>query len=161
VSIRFILLFHFYYRDLTTLPLFVRLVRRFLVCNALLGPLIDLWELDDARRSDHIAPTLEHNFYARCPPEKRPRYIREQDVFTPGKEKGKELDLSAPNGDDMEDVEAQRPLTKEEEKRRKKMYDESLVFALEKTFRYNFWMGGILQLIGGESPISLFMCLGC
>ncbi|CAG8722064.1 9364_t:CDS:2, partial [Acaulospora colombiana] len=107
----------------------------------------DLWELDDARRSDHISPILEHNFYVRCPPEKRPRHLQEQDVFTPGKEKEKQPDLSAPNGDEG-DVEAQKPLTKEEEKRRKKMYDESLVWALEKTFRYNFWMGGILQLIG-------------
>ncbi|PVG03951.1 hypothetical protein CPB86DRAFT_748462 [Serendipita vermifera] len=108
----------------------------------------DLWELDDARRSDHVSPLLEHNFYARCPPEKRPRHLQEHNIFTPGKEKETNLpNLSAPNGDG-DDVEAQKPLTKEEEKRRKKMYDESLVWALEKTFRYKFWMGGILQLIG-------------
>lgn len=31
----------------------------------------------------------------------------------------------------------------------KKIYDESLVYAMEKTFRRQFWVGGILQLIGG------------
>jgi ATP-binding cassette, subfamily C (CFTR/MRP), member 1 len=106
--------------------------------------LADLWELDESRRSDAISPRLEQNFYARCPPEKRPHYIKEQEAFTPIDEETREklepdINKSETPQEDLEkNAEAM-----------KKAYDESLAFALEKTFRYHFWLGGILQFIGG------------
>jgi hypothetical protein len=70
--------------------------------------------------------------------------MREQEVFTPTDEVTREkLEPDLSNGETPpEDLEknAEAP---------KKAYDESLVFALEKTFRYHFWLGGILQLLGG------------
>jgi ATP-binding cassette, subfamily C (CFTR/MRP), member 1 len=86
---------------------------------------------------------LERNFYSRCPPEKRPRFIKEQEVFTPTDEVTQEK-LEPDGGETPPEV-----VEKGAEAGTKKVYDESLVFALEKTFRYHFWLGGILQLIGG------------
>jgi hypothetical protein len=114
--------------------------------------LTDLWELDDSRRSDVIAPRLERNFYSRCPPEKRPRFIREQEVSTPTDEETQEK-LEPDGGETPPEV-----VEKGAEAGTKKVYDESLVFALEKTFRYHFWLGGILQLIGGMAFAGAYLC---
>jgi ATP-binding cassette, subfamily C (CFTR/MRP), member 1 len=96
----------------------------------------DLWELDENRKSEHIAPILERNFYARCPPHKRPRHLRENQ------------DASGTISDEKVE-EGQTNQTPEEIAATKKAYDESLVYAMEKTFRRQFWIGGILQLVGG------------
>jgi ATP-binding cassette, subfamily C (CFTR/MRP), member 1 len=100
----------------------------------------DLWELNEPRKSENIAPILERNFYARCPPHKRPRHLQEnQDVLTPHSETISNEKLE----------EGQTDQTPEEIAASKKAFDESLVFAMEKTFRRQFWIGGVLQLVGG------------
>jgi len=115
--------------------------------------LTDLWELDESRRSDAIASRLERNFYSRCPPEKRPRYLKEQEAFTPTEEvTGEKLEPGLSKSETpQEDLE-------NNSEARRKVYDESLVFALEKTFRYHFWLGGILQLIGGMAYVLGLAC---
>ncbi|KAG8867962.1 hypothetical protein FRC20_004408, partial [Serendipita sp. 405] len=122
----------------------------------------DLWELNERRKSSVLGPRLERNFYSRCPPEKRPRVFREQyeEGFTEqitvdekqlGKEKPAREDSIV---DSAADPEKGNPTTEkpdeesEEAKKRKKQFDESLIYALEKTFRRRFWMGGIVQFIG-------------
>jgi hypothetical protein len=98
----------------------------------------DLWELNEPRKSENIAPILERNFYARCPPHKRPRHLRESQDLPPSE-----------TVSDEKLEEGQKAETPEDAAATKKAYDESLVFAMEKTFRRQFWIGGILQLIGG------------
>ncbi|CAG7850245.1 Canalicular multispecific organic anion transporter 1 AltName: Full=ATP-binding cassette sub-family C member 2; AltName: Full=Canalicular multidrug resistance protein; AltName: Full=Multidrug resistance-associated protein 2 [Serendipita indica DSM 11827] len=109
----------------------------------------DLWVLDDPRLSENLGARLERNFYERCPPEKRPRHIQEQGILSARDERfGARGERSSETSEKESPEEIEHGLTPEEEKRRKKAYDEALVFALEKTFRYKFWMGGIVQLIG-------------
>ena len=111
--------------------------------------LIDLWELDEARRSDILCPRLERNFYERCPPEKRPGFLRPQEAPTSTDEVAHEKVDTEVTNDGV-------PADLEKNAKGRQVYDESLVFALEKTFRYHFWLGGLLQLIGGMYlPVSI------
>lgn len=61
-------------------------------------------------------------------------------VFTPNKELDDEIKLEEGNG-----------RTSEHGASKNKAYDESLIFAMEKTFRRQFWVGGFLLLVGGAS----------
>jgi ATP-binding cassette subfamily C (CFTR/MRP) protein 1 len=108
----------------------------------------DLWELDEKRKSENIAPILERNFFARCPPHKRPRHLRE----------GQDIARSETISDEKLE-EGQNDQTPEDVAASKKVYDESLVFAMEKTFRRQFWIGGILQLIGGMRTLAPYESL--
>ena len=47
----------------------------------------DLWELDDRRRAEVLTDRLESNFYARCPPERRPARLRPLNNHDKGKDK--------------------------------------------------------------------------
>jgi len=40
----------------------------------------DLWELPQPRSTSAITDKTETNFYSRCPPEKRPRYMKEMKI---------------------------------------------------------------------------------
>ncbi|PPQ74022.1 hypothetical protein CVT26_006961 [Gymnopilus dilepis] len=43
----------------------------------------DFWELPRARLTSTLSDKVEKNFYERCPPEKRPRYMRGPDAVQP------------------------------------------------------------------------------
>ena len=40
----------------------------------------DFWELPQPQLTSSITDKIEKNFYLRCPPEKRPRFMRESDM---------------------------------------------------------------------------------
>jgi hypothetical protein len=40
---------------------------------------VDLWQLPDAKLTRSLATAVEANYYARLPPDERPRAFREQD----------------------------------------------------------------------------------
>lgn len=39
----------------------------------------DLWEMDQPRKATHLGDAVEGTFYSRCPPKKRPRFIRQRE----------------------------------------------------------------------------------
>ena len=140
----------------------------------------DLWELDDRRRAHVVTDRLESNFYARCPPEKRPARFRRASTTTTtnandknatdaiiddgtvddNDEKGLEMlengTAGASPGREKENEKAShdrsRPAKEVKGKgRRAPQYDSSLPFALQRTFFFHFWLSGILYAIGGPS----------
>lgn len=136
------------------------------------GRRIDLWELDDHRRAQVVTGRLESNFYARCPPEKRPAHLRlstDNDKNTTDATDA--IDDSTGNGNDEKGLEmleggeaspvpenantsdhAGRPARKAEGKGKKtSQYDSSLPLAIQRTFFVHFWLSGVLYAIGGMS----------
>ncbi|CAA7257506.1 unnamed protein product [Cyclocybe aegerita] len=93
----------------------------------------DFWELPEHRHTAAITNEVEANFYARCPPEKRPLFMRDSKSEEGGKafsepEKGKDIEgTPATTG--------QQPI-----------YDESLFKALHKTFFRRIWSSAFLLL---------------
>lgn len=118
----------------------------------------DLWQLPDDKLTANLSKELEVNFYARCAPEKRPPHIRPAKTTTDADDTGlaKETSLTDPE----KDVEKGEVKEGEEESRDKKAtgkrgakgkgkekkYDQSLLKALNTTFFWRFWSGGILKL---------------
>ncbi|EJU01830.1 hypothetical protein DACRYDRAFT_52395 [Dacryopinax primogenitus] len=129
----------------------------------------DLWELDDARLAHTVADQVEQNFYARCPPGKRPIFLRapteagEVDVqFTrTGTSFGTRTAAASSSGyGDLEEGSTEKlgrtkssatpadlPSTSSS-KADKREYDSSLLLALNRTFFWRFWPTGILRLVG-------------
>ncbi|TFK36263.1 multidrug resistance-associated ABC transporter [Crucibulum laeve] len=118
----------------------------------------DFWTLPKDRLTASITDEVEHNFYARCPPEKRPRFLR--DNYT---------DSAAYNGYDLSKTVSpastpesrerkELPITKgkkgwfgrgkaSKNKKTKSPYDESAFKALHRTFIVRIWIAGILKLL--------------
>ncbi|KAF4621625.1 hypothetical protein D9613_012586 [Agrocybe pediades] len=123
----------------------------------------DLWELPNARLTSTIANAVEKNFYMRCPPEKRPRYMRDSEEG-----KGERLDTSsdeerASEEKTVEDTDAENLKVEVEDKEKKDtqatkkswfkrgkkekpLYDESLAKAIHNTLFVRIWVGGALKL---------------
>ncbi|EJU01834.1 hypothetical protein DACRYDRAFT_22209 [Dacryopinax primogenitus] len=123
----------------------------------------DLWELDDARLAHTVADKLEQNFYSRCPPEKRPAFLRAKAAAAGEGEEGKITPTSTstaarPSGEhDLEKGGAseQPPHKsslgrkgKSKPRAKKEITDSSLILALNRTFFWRFWPAGILKLVG-------------
>ncbi|KAK7002404.1 oligomycin resistance ATP-dependent permease YOR1 [Favolaschia claudopus] len=113
----------------------------------------DLWSLPPARLTDALAEKLQQNFYARCPPEKRPLYMQESGSSpkpAPENESASNLEQIKVNGsgatDNSKDAKSGKP-TQEKQKEEKSPYDSSLSQALHTTFLTPFWLSGILLLI--------------
>ncbi|KAG5645383.1 hypothetical protein DXG03_006336 [Asterophora parasitica] len=111
----------------------------------------DLWELPPAQLTATTTDAVEAHFFARCEPEKRPRFMQEKpsDVVS--------LSSSATKNDENA---AGNKQTYNEEKAaptsgKKPKYDSSLFLALHRTFFLRIWIAGILKLFGGETR-SLF-----
>jgi ATP-binding cassette subfamily C (CFTR/MRP) protein 1 len=114
---------------------------------------------------------MEKNFYARCPPDQRPRHlahlyentdVADQDTPDNDKidvEKGMDQELKLQHTDSDPSATAAPTPTgshqsseKSKTKRRKKTnYDQSLFKAILRTFRYRIWLAGILKLLSGEA----------
>lgn len=117
----------------------------------------DLWELPNARLTSTITDDLTTRFYNRCPPEKRPRFMREgikeEGVI------GEDTDEKAADEKTDETKIDLEDLTTNEKKghiwfrrskkpaRKKPKYDGSLFKAIHQTFFYQIWFSGILKLI--------------
>ncbi|KZT57357.1 hypothetical protein CALCODRAFT_434214 [Calocera cornea HHB12733] len=134
----------------------------------------DLWELDDARLAHTVADSLEKNFYARVPPQKRPAFLRpvaDQAADGPGVNiahtptTASTATATAGAGADLEKgsaVPGDEKLSRAKsgisyastsgrgkgKARKPKKYDSSLVLALNRTFFWRFWPAGILKLVG-------------
>ncbi|KAF8884414.1 multidrug resistance-associated ABC transporter [Gymnopilus junonius] len=92
----------------------------------------DLWDLPEARRTGILTDAVEKNYYARCPPEKRPFHMRE----------GYERDSTS--SDEKEQPEKDKEPNAQEGAK----YDESLFKALLQTFKRRILGGGLLLLMG-------------
>ena len=137
----------------------------------------DFWELPDDRKTANIAMEIEKNFYMRCPPEKRPKDMKDTQDDThaePSKERTSEEDLSEKNEETKNEetkphVEsltttstqtaispgAIKPATMRSRisrilgRKPKPQYDESLFLAVHRTFFTRIWVSGILKLFSG------------
>lgn len=143
---------------------------------------VDLWQLPNDRLTCALSDKIESNFYARCPPEKRPAFLRpddNDDLTTPVESQAastagdieeispsklsKEEDLEAEDekGDMKEESDSTsvgsgtRPKKTKTEKAKPK-HDESLLMALHTTFMFRWWTAGVFKLLSGEHS---FMCM--
>ncbi|KAJ7290727.1 multidrug resistance-associated ABC transporter [Mycena rebaudengoi] len=92
----------------------------------------DLWSLPPERLTNVMAQKLQDNFYARCPPEKRPLYMQ-------GSGSSSESSVS----DAKQETKSDDPKAKKQ----KSPYDSSLGKALHGTFFTPFWTAGVLLFI--------------
>lgn len=92
---------------------------------------LDLWELPPNILTASLASTVEKNFYARCPPEKRPQG---------------DIDLSEEDARSLDD-EKKYPRKNEPKQEEKKQYDSSLLKSLHHTYFTPFWLAGAMKLI--------------
>ncbi|KAF9042985.1 multidrug resistance-associated ABC transporter [Panaeolus papilionaceus] len=105
----------------------------------------DFWELPEAKLTDSITRNVEQNFYTRCPPEKRPRYMRQDNDDTPVISPTSSLDEKGKDKD--EPTEATSDASKNQKgKKTKSPYDESLFKAIHRTFFTRIWIAGVLKL---------------
>lgn len=81
----------------------------------------DLWELPPDILTANLASVVETNFYARCPPEKRPQ------------------------NDTHSDLEEERTLD-DKAQTEKQQYDSSLLKSLHHTYFTSFWLAGFMKL---------------
>jgi ATP-binding cassette, subfamily C (CFTR/MRP), member 1 len=127
---------------------------------------LDLWDLPDSRLTSSLATEVEENFYARCPPEKRPEFYgsRSSPSASPKDEETvSELITPLPLDDDTcEKKDGQeetynpkkswfqmKPKTFKTDSEGNRKYDSSLLKALHRTFFVRWWTGGLLVLIAG------------
>lgn len=85
-----------------------------------------------------MAQKLQDNFYARCPPEKRPLYMQ-------GSGSSSESSVS----DAKQETKSDDPKAKKQ----KSPYDSSLGKALHGTFFTPFWTAGVLLFIAGSCSL--------
>ncbi|TFK36264.1 cadmium ion transporter [Crucibulum laeve] len=90
----------------------------------------DFWELPNSQLTNTVTDKVEANFYARCPPEKRPNFLRNKygNDAQPAPEPSNEHEASAKG------------------KASKPQYDESLFKSLHHTFFREIWVSGALKL---------------
>ncbi|KAJ7580556.1 multidrug resistance-associated ABC transporter [Mycena floridula] len=96
----------------------------------------DLWELPPGRLTASITGKVERNFYALCPPEKRPAFLRDssepilEEKSVPGSNVKPTPAISEPSSKD-----GKAPI------------DFTLLKALHQTFFYSWWTAGVFQLL--------------
>lgn len=103
-----------------------------------------------------LTEAVEHNFYIRCPPEKRPEFRRTE--TTVGKERearSESPESPSPSvGDKGKQGDEkrrtwfeQKPKQFETDSAGQKIYDSSLAKALHRTFFLRWWTAGFLKLV--------------
>ena len=105
---------------------------------------IDFWQLPNQRLTSSLTADLEKNFYARCPPEKRPIFIHEGSA--------KETDDQSTTSGSKESHSAEdkeKGDTKVESNSKPPKYDASLVKAIHTTFFWRWWAAGALKFCSG------------
>jgi ATP-binding cassette, subfamily C (CFTR/MRP), member 1 len=129
---------------------------------------IDLWELPTDRQTASLSDEVERNFYARCPPEKRP--IEFQNIDTQASSSSNRtsatIDEDVPDKSEKvatdpekfppdlkdDDVKITKQKTSKSSKSKansKPKHDASLLKALHTTFFWRWWIAGALKLISG------------
>lgn len=126
----------------------------------------DLWELPVKRLTATLANRVEDNFYARCPPEKRPPHYR---TSVPTSAEASESEPSSRSSHDQTVIDdekgepasdAQKETTPDSQIEPKSSpktsgkgkskgqpkYDSSLLKALHTTFFYRWWGAGLFKL---------------
>ncbi|KAK7691491.1 hypothetical protein QCA50_004890 [Cerrena zonata] len=98
----------------------------------------DFWQLPDQRLTPTLTAELEKNFYARCPPEKRPVFT--QDVPVEGHDDQSTTSASKESNGDNEEK-TQSPVDNSKPPK----YDASLVKAIHTTFFWRWWGAGALK----------------
>ncbi|KZT03607.1 multidrug resistance-associated ABC transporter [Laetiporus sulphureus 93-53] len=127
----------------------------------------DLWQLPPERLTDALTDVVEREFYARCSPDKRPRFLRqaetnkndrpisEQSTRIVTVEDEKSISDTEPVIDEKKDVDVEANTTPIEELSQGTetsdtghKYDESLLKALHNAYFSLWWTAGFLTLIG-------------
>jgi ATP-binding cassette, subfamily C (CFTR/MRP), member 1 len=118
---------------------------------------------------------VEENFYARCPPEKRPDFRRLQSppsAFPKEEETGPESIMPSTSIDKEKQVGEKNTSQTKWSRFQKKpkifrtdsagniKYDSSLLKALHRTFFIRWWTAGILSLIASGLTMLEFFCVG-
>lgn len=98
----------------------------------------DFWELPASRHTGVVTDTVEQSYYSRCPPEKRPFFMR--DTGSP----------SVPTQNDEKHEATEDPATPVITP----TYDESLLKAILQTFKRRIWASGLLLLASGAENFS-------
>lgn len=113
---------------------------------------LDFWELPDNLLTSTISDNIEKNFYMRCPPEKRPRHMRDNPEKSPP-----ETLTNVSTGDTSPPELLKKTHTRTFVKpwtwfhrKPKPEFDESLFKAFHRTFFVRIWVGGVLKLFSGE-----------
>ncbi len=99
----------------------------------------DLWELPPSKRTAHLTELVQNIFYARCPPDKRPNFFRDDHVRDQGSGIGSNGDAT-----DEEKSNNKAKATKAPK------YDSSLFRSLHSAFFYRWWIAGIFYLGAGK-----------
>ncbi|KAF9466008.1 multidrug resistance-associated ABC transporter [Collybia nuda] len=105
----------------------------------------DLWHLPKSRLTDAVTNDVERNFYMRCEPETRPRFLRgnfPDDIQSEDSDQEKG-EFEAAAGPEFKQTwfGKKRPVPEA-----KPVYDASLLQALHKTFFTRIWFAGMLNL---------------
>lgn len=134
----------------------------------------DLWQLPTPLLTKSVSAELEHNFYARCPPEKRSSAFRDHStehsnpatrVPTPNEgefessqaeemTEKKNSETEGKRSTDESDLEhgKQKPPSASSKSKQPKQ-DSSLLMALHTTFFWQWWISGLLKLASGMKII--------
>ncbi|CED82131.1 multidrug resistance-associated abc transporter [Phaffia rhodozyma] len=132
----------------------------------------DLWKLDETRLSTNTGSALENNFYDRVPIESRPRFLRPKGYKAPQKQSpittlvesdNKEKNADKPSTPATLPSPATASTNKKTSKKEKKLtgnkeggkvkgldgkvYDQSMIRALLKTFSWDFWLSAVFFII--------------
>ncbi|KIM43746.1 hypothetical protein M413DRAFT_443652 [Hebeloma cylindrosporum] len=91
----------------------------------------DFWELPPSRHTGVLTDAVEQYYYERCPPEKRPFFMR--DTASP----------SVPLQNDEKQEAIEDPVIPATAP----TYDESLLQAIHQTFKRRIWASGLLLLV--------------
>ncbi|KZT29932.1 multidrug resistance-associated ABC transporter [Neolentinus lepideus HHB14362 ss-1] len=114
----------------------------------------DLWQLPEDKTTASLSRQLEHNFFARVAPEKRPASSRPPTADAHDPELSKETSVSEVEEKDVESdsskaggaFQPHKVKSTKNDKKKKCKYDESLLKALNQTFFWRWWSAGILKL---------------
>ena len=111
---------------------------------------LDLWELPQPRHANTITDDVEHNFYSRCPSNKRPAFMHRLPSETPLSDS----ELGKTESKLEEKVDKPGNVVPNETVQATKKYDESLFKALHHTFFKRIWVSAFLLVISGKRKSS-------
>ncbi|KAH8103346.1 multidrug resistance-associated ABC transporter [Cristinia sonorae] len=107
----------------------------------------DLWQLPSRNLTDSLSSTLEANFYERCPPEKRPAFLRNNDASSTSAVTAPTASGKKTTQSEAEEKESNTRTAHSSQEKKSPQHDSSLIKALHKTFFYRWWFAGLLKLI--------------
>ncbi|KAJ7207028.1 hypothetical protein C8J57DRAFT_1484714 [Mycena rebaudengoi] len=110
----------------------------------------DLWELPEPHLTGPTTDALEAHFYARCPPDWRPAFLRSANRESTAEKLLVDTDVKKKSEDPTS-----RRKTRFWHRKPKQQYDQSLFRTLHATFFYRIWWAGLLKLLAGSSVAFL------